>query len=168
MSLVERIAQRLQGALLEVDGPAEAGGAFFLNVTWSGRHVAVEYRPGRGYGVSAEQDLGFGQGPDEVLASAEDAERRVLQLLREDGHTVPSAGRRLRELREHRDVTQAELAGLLGIGQAAVSKLERREDLSLNSLRRFIEALGGTLEITAHFPDGAFPVVGESSPAKTA
>ncbi len=163
MSLVEHIAQQFPDARIEVDGPIEPGGAFFLNVIWSGRHVAVEYRPSQGYGVSAGDDLGFGQGPDEVFTSVEDVERRVRQLLREGGMTEPIRGPRLRELRERRQVTQTELARLLGTGQAAISKLERREDLSLKSLRRFVEALGGTLEVTARFSDGTFAVVGETA-----
>jgi hypothetical protein len=43
---------------------------------------------------------------------------------------------------------------VLGINQATISKLERRTDMYLSSLRRFVEAMGGELEITATFPDG--------------
>lgn len=59
----------------------------------------------------------------------------------------------LRELREARRRSQAELAAELGINQAAVSKLERRADMYLSTLRRLIEAMGGSLEIVARFPD---------------
>jgi transcriptional regulator with XRE-family HTH domain len=59
----------------------------------------------------------------------------------------------LRELRELRERSQAELGERLGIKQAAVSKLERRADLYLSTLRNFIEAMGGSLEIVARFPD---------------
>ena len=43
---------------------------------------------------------------------------------------------------------------MLGLNQATVSKLERRTDMYLSSLRRFVEAMGGELEISANFPDG--------------
>lgn len=60
----------------------------------------------------------------------------------------------LHELREARQLTQQQLAEHLRSGQAAVSKLERRTDMYVSTLRRFIEAMGGELEIVARFPDG--------------
>ena len=64
------------------------------------------------------------------------------------------AGLPLQELRQARALSQQELAEVLGLNQATVSKLERRTDMYLSSLRRFIEAMGGELEISANFPDG--------------
>jgi transcriptional regulator with XRE-family HTH domain len=61
----------------------------------------------------------------------------------------------LRQLREARDRSQQEVAKKLHIKQAAVSKLERRTDMYLSTLRAYIEAMGGSLEIIAHFPDRA-------------
>lgn len=61
----------------------------------------------------------------------------------------------LSELRTARQMSQEHVATRLGINQAAVSKIERRTDLYLSTLRRFIEAMGGKLEITARFPQGA-------------
>jgi ribosome-binding protein aMBF1 (putative translation factor) len=60
----------------------------------------------------------------------------------------------LQELREARELTQQQLAQHLKSGQAAVSKLERRTDMYVSTLRRFIEAMGGELDIIARFPDG--------------
>ena len=61
----------------------------------------------------------------------------------------------LRQLREARERSQEEVAKTLHIKQAAVSKLERRADMYLSTLRRFIEAMGGKLEIVARFPNHA-------------
>ena len=61
----------------------------------------------------------------------------------------------LQELRQARRMTQEALARRLGSQQALVSKLERRADMYVSSLRTYIEALGGELEIVARFPDGA-------------
>ena len=61
----------------------------------------------------------------------------------------------LRQLREARERSQVEVAKQLHIKQAAVSKLERRTDLYLSTLRGFIEAMGGKLEIVARFPNQA-------------
>ena len=60
----------------------------------------------------------------------------------------------LEQLRAARELTQANLADILHVNQAAVSKMERRTDMYVATLSRFIEAMGGTLEIRANFPDG--------------
>ena len=60
----------------------------------------------------------------------------------------------LQELRRARALSQEQLARTLGIKQASVSKLERRTDKYIQTLRNYIEAVGGQLEITAKFPDG--------------
>jgi predicted transcriptional regulator len=59
----------------------------------------------------------------------------------------------LEELRKACDFSQEEVAASLAVGQPAVAKLERRPDMHVSNLRRYIEALGGTLEITARFGD---------------
>jgi predicted XRE-type DNA-binding protein len=60
----------------------------------------------------------------------------------------------LDELRSARQLTQAELSELLKVDQGSISKLERRTDMYISTLRRFIEAMGGSLQIRAVFPDG--------------
>jgi DNA-binding transcriptional regulator YiaG len=59
----------------------------------------------------------------------------------------------LHELRQARAKSQEELAATLHVGQSAVAKMERRADMYVSNLRRYVEALGGKLEITAKFPD---------------
>ena len=60
----------------------------------------------------------------------------------------------LHELRLARSQSQQDLARALKVGQPAVAKMERRADMYVSNLRRYVEALGGNLEITARFPDG--------------
>jgi len=60
----------------------------------------------------------------------------------------------LQELRLARGLTQGALATTLKVRQAAISKLERRTDMYISSLRAHIQALGGELEIVARFPEG--------------
>jgi hypothetical protein len=60
----------------------------------------------------------------------------------------------LNEIRAARELTQEHLAKLLRIKQASVSKLERRADMYVSTLRDFVRAMGGDLEITARFPEG--------------
>jgi len=59
----------------------------------------------------------------------------------------------LRELRKARKLTQVRIARTLGIKQDSVSRLERRSDLLLSTLRKAVEAMGGTLSLVARFPD---------------
>jgi DNA-binding XRE family transcriptional regulator len=59
----------------------------------------------------------------------------------------------LADLRKSRRISQARLAGLLGVKRMQVSRLERRKDPRLSTLRRSIEALGGQLTLIATFPD---------------
>jgi predicted XRE-type DNA-binding protein len=59
----------------------------------------------------------------------------------------------LRHLREKLGLSQAELAERLEVQQPAVSKLERRQNLELNTLRSVVTALGGTIEIIVRVPD---------------
>jgi len=65
----------------------------------------------------------------------------------------------LRQLREARERSQVEMAEKLHIKQAAVSKLERRTDMYLSTLRSYIEAMGGKLEIIARFPHRAVRIM---------
>ena len=64
----------------------------------------------------------------------------------------------LGELRQARDMTQVHLAKILGVNQAAVSKLERRADMYVSTLQDFVKAIGGELKITAKFPEGTVEI----------
>ncbi len=64
----------------------------------------------------------------------------------------------LRDLRKARKLTQARVARTLGINQDSVSRLEKRSDLLISTLRKTVKAMGGDVRIVAEFPDRA-PVV---------
>ena len=59
----------------------------------------------------------------------------------------------LRDLRRALDLTQERMAETLNIGQDSVSRLEKRSDLLLSTLRSYVAAMGGSLELVARFPD---------------
>src|SRR4029077_16407116 len=59
----------------------------------------------------------------------------------------------LQELRQARKLTQVRMAKALGISQDGVSRLEKRSDLLLSTLRKSVEAMGGNLSLVAEFPD---------------
>jgi DNA-binding transcriptional regulator YiaG len=64
----------------------------------------------------------------------------------------------LGELRRAREITQDELARLMATTQPNVSRIEKGSEMQLSTLRSYIEALGGRLEVSAVFDDERFPV----------
>ena len=60
----------------------------------------------------------------------------------------------LQELRQAHQMSQERLAELLSTKQANVSRMERRTDMYISTLRSYIEAMGGELDIVARFPNG--------------
>ena len=74
----------------------------------------------------------------------------------------------LRDLRKARKLTQARVAKTLGITQDSVSRLEKRTDLLLSTLRKTVKAMGGDVRIVAEFPDRAPVVLSDLSAARLA
>jgi len=77
------------------------------------------------------------------------ARARAAQLAQKMLEEMP-----LQEIRRARHLTQEQLAVTLDATQPEISKIERRTDLYISTLRRYVEAMGGTLDIVARFPDG--------------
>jgi DNA-binding XRE family transcriptional regulator len=61
----------------------------------------------------------------------------------------------LQELRQARKLTQVRMAKSLGIAQKQISEIEKRTDMHISTLRRAVEAMGGSLSLVAQFPDRA-------------
>jgi transcriptional regulator with XRE-family HTH domain len=80
-------------------------------------------------------------------------EERLEQARRDADEEVEQYERTLRELRRAFDMTQSELAHRLKTSQAEVSRLERRRDMLVSTLSRYVAAVGGRLEINAVFDD---------------
>ena len=89
---------------------------------------------------------------NEYLAKLSKKDRRAIEKRAEELIVEEAT---LRQLREARERSQEEVAKKLHIKQAAVSKLERRADMYLSTLRSYIEAMGGRLEIIVRFPNRA-------------
>jgi DNA-binding XRE family transcriptional regulator len=85
------------------------------------------------------------------LRAKMDPERRarVEQRVQEALKSMPLEG-----LRDARELTQTQLAQVLNISQGAVSKVERRTDMYISTLRSYVRAIGGDLQIRAVFPEG--------------
>ena len=59
----------------------------------------------------------------------------------------------LKDLRQAAQQTQAQMAATLGVGQDTISRLEKRSDMLLSTLRHYVESMGGKLNLVAQFPN---------------
>jgi hypothetical protein len=126
-----------------------------MDVTLDDHHVVLECNPAKGFGLTANPEIGMGEGPEEVYADFDSVARRLIELLVLRKRTVPPLSLRLRQLRRERGVSQNELARLRHKNQAAISKVESRgEDVRVRTLNSVIKALGGRLSLRVSFPDG--------------
>ena len=87
---------------------------------------------------------------DDMMAELDPERRRRIE---ERAEQLIAEELTLRELRKARALTQASVARELGISQDAISRLEKRSDILLSTLRRTVEAMGGSLSLIARFPD---------------
>jgi DNA-binding XRE family transcriptional regulator len=153
--IVNLVKAELPDATFEVDESSRTDAPSFVDIDANGRKVVLEFRPKLGFGVTSAPADSYGEGPDEFFEEDDNGvAKRLLALLRSGEQTAPQRVRLLQELREHRQVSQVSLAARLGVRQPTVSKIERRDDVALSTLRRYIEALGGRLVVAAQFVDG--------------
>jgi DNA-binding XRE family transcriptional regulator len=149
------LSASLPNCRLEVDAPDQNGGSWWIDVSAGTKRITLEYRKGRGFGVFHD-DAGFGEGPAEIYRTPERAAQRLAQLMH--------PGRRkdiclsLKDLRELYECSQVELAEKVGVQQSAISRFEQRDEVKLSTLAAAIRALGGELEIRAHFSDSDVPI----------
>src|SRR5437016_7886972 len=152
--LAERLASEVPEAKTNLDRPAKQSGTWWLAADLQGHSVVTEWRPGKGFGISASPSRAYGEGPDEIFPNLQSAGDRVIALLCGREYTQPPREMFLTGLRDIRRVSQDDLAKRLKVSQATVSKMERRSNMYLTTLRKLVAALGGELEIRAKFPEG--------------
>src|SRR6266852_8681750 len=92
---------------------------------------------------------------NEVIRKLSPAERKKLE---DRAGELIAEEMSLRDLRKARKLTQTRVAKTLGITQDSVSRLEKRSDLLLSTLRKTVKAMGCDVRIVAQFPDRS-PVV---------
>jgi len=155
--------QRLDSSLNpQVESGGKKAGNWWVDFTGP-VPLTVEWRRDIGFGISHHQPDSFGEGPDEIFRTPERAAHRVVQLQINTQPMIFS----LRAIRELYGKTQSEMAQLLGIQQAAISKLETRENANVETLGDYLHALGGHLEIRAVFPDAQVPIFTSADPSKS-
>lgn len=156
--LSDLLRERFPDIHLEVDAPSKANGDWFIDARLRDQSFVIEYRAKLGFGLSSTPSEGLGEGPDEFLEDEEAVRARLAALVSSRRRSEPQRVRLLQELRERQHVSQVALADKLGVRQSTISKIERREDVQVATLRKYVRALGGELHITARFPDGAVEI----------
>lgn len=153
--LKELLHARLPHCVVDVDAPERADGNWWLDVKMGKKRHTLEFRPGKGFGIF-HGDAGYGEGPAEIYRTPERVALRLAQLMAtSSGKTIRLGLKDIRELYGHSQVTLAKKAG---VKQPAISRFEKRGEVKLSTLAATIKALGGKLEVRAHFSDADFPI----------
>jgi len=87
---------------------------------------------------------------DEMIAmESEKSQKRIAEMAAE----LIAEELSLRQMRRLRKLTQSSLSKKLKIGQEGVSRIEKRTDLYISTLRGYVEGVGGKLSLVVEFPD---------------
>lgn len=161
MSPVEQLSKELKSffpdAEIETRRSDDPDGFQFLNVYVGDFEVDVEWKTGHGFGISSFHDgstslEGLFDSPNEWYTTEQAALHRIASLVFDQRCTRPQQSK-MCDIRQERGISQEELSKQLKVKQATYSKLERRGDVKVSSLKRVIEAMGGKLVIQAVFKD---------------
>jgi DNA-binding transcriptional regulator YiaG len=141
-------------AQFTLEKPIHPEGFWSLDVRLAGGyHLAIDWQETSGFGLTSDAEHGYGEPADEHYQEFTDALIRSLKLINNRAETVPPYAVRIKELRQKLRLSQEEVAGRMGVNQAAVSKLEGRDDSRVATLQNYAKALGGRLVIKVVFDD---------------
>lgn len=141
----------------EIDVPAEPHGEWWIDLEIDGMRSNVLWKPSLGFGVFTDE-AGFGTRPQEIYEDPAEAGTRILQLAAHWRRDARYHALGLRDLRHLLGETQFHIAQALGTDQARVSRMEMGRDMKLSTLINYLGAMGGTLELRAHFPSFEAPI----------
>ncbi len=164
--LRDRIQERFPAGVYELLSPRTETGHWWLDVNLNRYWLTIEWRPGRGFGLSTPTEGDDFLGPDEVYGDVDSAFARARALLLSQTPTRPPARATLPAIREMRKLSQMELASRLSINQGACSRMERRSDMLVGTLRNAVAAMGGELYLVAKFPDETVYIDLDSIPTR--
>ena len=148
LSLVESACPLAELAVDHADKP---DGDWWIDARANGELITVFWASKSGFGFSTQDPIGYGEKPNEVYASAAMAATRFVQLMERAG-TGRTLSLGIAELRELFGLSQTELAKRVGVEQAAISRVEGRENIEINTLRSLVEALGMRLSVQVFAP----------------
>lgn len=95
----------------------------------------------------------MGRKLDQVISSLPKARREAIEK-RAKAISEAMVQASLQELRQAAEKTQAQIAASMGLAQNAISQLESRADLRLSTLRRYVDAVGGTVTVVVELKGG--------------
>lgn len=152
------LAKRFPAIKITVDRPDDPAGSWFLDVHRAKPllPIVVEWREKHGFGVSTPtgDDSDYGSGPEEIYPTYRTAVERISELINTNGTTSPGGRMPLAQLRLRCGISQTELAERLGVTQAAIARMERRDDVLLSTVGKMARAMGVDLKIQAVLPNG--------------
>jgi hypothetical protein len=151
--LVE-LAKRDSTLKPQLEPGGEKAGNWWIDLK-ANKRITIEWRPKLGFGLTLGEVNSYGEGPSEIFTSPARAAHRVMQLIAPVGNSSPTA---LRAVRELYGITQIQIATRLKKKQAAISRLETRNDSRIETLSKYVHALGGKMEIRVVFPDSQLPI----------
>ncbi len=141
-------------ARITLEKPLHENGIWSMDVRLpGGYHMAIDWSETTGFGLTADAEHGYGEPADEHCNDIGTALMRSVKLIKNRAETVPPYPVRIKELRQKLKLSQEEVAARMGVNQAAVSKLESREDAHVITLRKYARALGGRLVLKMVFED---------------
>ena len=156
---IQKELEKYPSVRTQLDIPLDKDkGVWWLDASYDGGVLSIEYRPDIAFGLHLGKDSGYGSRPEEVYRSEDALLRRLKLLVGNQKKTI-----KFRELRELLGFTQAAVSRVLGQKQASVSRFESREDMRVSSLFRFVKSLGGQLEIRVHFEECSVPLFLDAS-----
>jgi DNA-binding XRE family transcriptional regulator len=142
-------------AKITLEKPLHKDGVWSIDVRLGGYHMAIEWSEATGFGLTSDSEHGYGEPADEHYKDIGTALMRSVRLIKNRAETVPPYPVRIKELRQKLKLSQEEVAARMGVNQAAVSKLESREDSHVTTLREYARALGGRLVLRVVFEDSS-------------
>jgi hypothetical protein len=152
--LAKRLRLRLTECKIDIDRPAKQSGTWSLMVEYGGHRMTAQWKPGSPIGVSCSPEYTYGEGASEVYGNVESACSSIVSLLLERAFTGKHTPVRLREWKKERSDSQEGHAGALNARQAAISRIEQRNDIRVSALREVLSSMGGELRVSVRFPDG--------------
>ena len=150
------VCANVPGLKTVLDAPRDPTGYWFIDLKNGKTSLTIEYRPDEGFGFHRDGSA-FGEHPQEFYRRPELAARRAIQVLSPARKKVQRLT--LKDLRELYDCSQVDLAKKVGVKQSAISRFEKRSEVKVGTLAAAVKALGGKLEIRAHFPDADVPLL---------
>ena len=153
-TLKDDLLKKIPQILCDYDPSDTESGSSWLDLKYEDQFINIEWNPAIGFGLYLDEDDSYGVGPNEIYRSKEKLYKRIFMLFVDHKLHI-----KLKELREIKGISQTDLGKLLGQKQGSISKIESRDnDVMFKTLCTMVEALGGTLEIKAHFDDFDVPL----------